>query len=179
MIDHLDTILNVIGTLLKYLAAVLLLAVAVLIATDVGLRTFFNKPIIGVAEVVANGVVIIAYLQLTYAIRIGSMLRSEFLISQLPGRARIVLEAVIAIVGVLFFALIAWASYTPLVRAFTTGEFEGHASFQVPTWPVRFVVVFCAALAVLNYAVLIYRALVRGETVGETAGKGGAAAVKG
>lgn len=179
MLNRVDTVLDVISALLKYLAAALLLGVALLIATDVGLRTFFNKPIIGVAEVVANGVVIIAYLQLTYAVRIGSMLRSEFLVSQLPFRARILLETFIACLGALFFALIAWASYTPLVRAFTSGEFEGHASFQVPTWPVRFVVVACATLAILNYIVLAYRALVRGETVGEGVEPGGPDPVRG
>jgi len=166
MLDRIDGLLDLISALLKYVAAALLLCVALLIATDVGLRTFFNKPIIGVAEVVANGVVIIAYLQLTYAVRIGSMLRSEFLVGLLPFRPRVLLEAFIGVLGALFFALIAWASYEPLVRAITTGEFEGHASFQVPTWPVRFVVVTCAVLAILNYALLTYRALVRGETVG-------------
>lgn len=179
MIDRIDGFLELISALLKYLAAALLLGVALLIATDVVLRTFFNKPIIGVAEVVANGVVIIAYLQLTYAVRIGSMLRSEFLISVLPYRPKILLETATCIMGVLFFALIAWASYTPLVRAIATGEFEGHASFQVPTWPVRFVVVSCAILAILNYLLLAYRALVRGEMVGELSISGGSAQAKG
>lgn len=178
MIDRIDGLLNTISALLKYLAAALLLSVALLIATDVGLRTFFNKPIIGVAEVVANGVVIIAYLQLTYAVRIGSMLRSEFLLNILPFRARILLETAICIMGVLFFALIAWASYTPLIRAIATGEFEGHASFQVPTWPVRFVVVFCSILAILNYLLLAFRAIVRGEVAGEHAIPVGSATVE-
>ena len=166
MIDRIDSFLEHISALLKYVAAALLLVVALLIAADVVLRTLFNYPLIGIAEIVANGVVIIAYLQLNHAVRLGSMLRSELLVSNVPFKARIILETFIFVIGVLFFALIAWTSYTPLLRAVATGEFEGHASFQVPTWPVRFVVVFCSILAIANYLLLAYRALARGELSG-------------
>lgn len=163
MFAQMDNILGAVSTSLKYVAAALLLGVAILIAVDVLMRAVVNKPIIGVAEIVANGVVIIAYLQLTYAVRIGSMLRSELLVTVLPFRAKIILETIIALLGVLFFALIAWASYTPMMRAIATGEFEGHASFQVPTWPVRVIVVVCSILAVLNYLSVAWRALAYGE----------------
>ena len=169
MFDRLALAVDRVSALLKYVAAGLLIAVALLIACDVVLRGLFDLPIIGVAEVVANGVVIIAYLQLSYAVGIGAMLRSELLVSLLRPRARILLETLVSILGVLLFGLIAWASYTPMMRAIATGEFEGHASFQVPTWPVRVVIVACSILAIVNYLLLAYRALVRGETSFEVA----------
>lgn len=163
MFDRIDALLELMSALLKYAAALLLLGVAVLIAFDVGLRVLFNWPIIGIAEIVANGIVIIAYLQLSYAVRIGAMLRSELLINFLPGRTKLMLETVVACLGVLLFALIAWASYAPMMRAISTSEFEGHASFQIPTWPVRVVIVTCSILAIANYLSVAYRALFRGE----------------
>lgn len=159
LIDMIETI----GQWLKYIAAALLIGVAVLITIDVVLRGLFNKPIIGVAEIVANGIVIIAYLQLSYTVGISAMLRSELLVSRLKSRAKMFFEACTGFLGILFFGLIAWSSYTPLLRAFRTGEFEGHASFQVPTWPLRATIVACSILAILTYASVIYRALTHRE----------------
>lgn len=71
MIEIIDRYTALANQALKYLAAALLLVVAVLIAIDVGMRFFLDRPIIGIAEIVANGIVVIAFLQLSYAIRIG------------------------------------------------------------------------------------------------------------
>lgn len=160
MIMFADRILEIMSHTLKYVAAVLLLIVAVLITLDVVLRFIFNTPIIGIAEIVANGIVVIAFLQLSYAVRIRSMLRSELLLSRLGETGRIVLESITGLLGIILFAIIAWASWEPLITAIATMEFEGHASFQVPTWPVKLAIVGGSILAGLNYLLLILRAIV-------------------
>ncbi len=164
MFATIDVIISRTSSLLKYVAAALLIGVAIVIAVDVFLRGVVSRPIIGVAEVVANGIVIIAYLQLSYTVRIGAMLRSDLLVNALPHRPRILLESCVAMLGILFFGLMAWASYEPMIRAIASGEFEGHASLQVPTWPVRTIIVVCSILAVINYLAIAYRALVYGDT---------------
>lgn len=155
----LDTLLDALSQWLKYLAAILLVLVAVLIAADVGMRFAFNAPIIGVAEIVSNGILIIAFLQLTYAVRVDGMLRSELLINRLGGRPRLVFDAVTALLGALLFALIAWASWNSMVRAIIVQEYEGHISFPIPTWPVRIAIVCCSILAAINYIVIALKSL--------------------
>jgi TRAP-type C4-dicarboxylate transport system permease small subunit len=157
----LDSVLEGISQFLKYVAAFLLVLVALLIAADVGMRFFFNAPIIGVAEIVANGILIIAFLQLTYAVRIDGMLRSELLVSKLHGRPRAVFDALTAVLGALLFVLIAWASWDSMIRAIAVQEFEGHVSFPVPTWPVRVAIVSCSILAAINYLLIAFQALIR------------------
>lgn len=142
---------------LKYVAAVLLIFVGMLITADVIARGAFNFPLIGVAEIIANGVVIIAFLQLGYTIRIGGMLRSELVDSYAPELAARALRIFGLLLGAAFFGLIALASWEPMTRAISSGEFEGHASFQVPTWPLRGVIVACSAFATLNYLLLALR----------------------
>jgi len=164
MFAQIDRSVVLINQILKYVAAFLLLVVAVLIAFDVVMRFVLNKPVIGIAEIVANGIVIIAFLQLSYAVRIGGMLRSELLLSRLGHRAKAGLEAFIALLGGLLFGLIAWASWSPMMRAISTLEFEGHASFQVPVWPVKVVIVSCAILATINYALIIARNLTKNSS---------------
>ena len=163
MIAMIDRSMTHVSQTLKYIAAALLLVVAVLITVDVCLRFLFNKPIIGIAEIVANGIVIIAFMQLSYAIRIGGMLRSELLLNTLGPKGRVVLEAFTGLLGVMLFALIAWASWDPMVRAISAHEFEGHASFQVPTWPLTTTIVICSILGALNYLMVIVKAVVLGE----------------
>lgn len=158
--NSLDAALNVVSQLLKYIAAILLVLVAGLIAVDVGMRFFFNAPIIGVAEIVANGILIIAFLQLTYAVRVDGMLRSELLVSKLSGRPKAIFEALTAILGASLFALIAWASWDSMVRAIAVQEFEGHVSFPIPTWPVRVAIVSCSILATINYLMIAIKALI-------------------
>ena len=158
-----DWFLDTTGTALKLVAAALLIAVGCLITVDVVMRAIVNRPIIGVAEIVANGVVVIAFLQLTYTIRIGAMLRSNFLLMLVGRKGRIFIETIVSALGALFFGLIAWASYPSLVQAIARGEFEGHASFQVPVWPVKAIIVACSILAVVTYALRAWRAISRGE----------------
>jgi TRAP-type C4-dicarboxylate transport system permease small subunit len=145
--------------LIKYVAAALLLGVAVLITVDVTMRYFFNHPIIGVAEIVSNGIVFIAFLQLSYSVRIRGMLRSELLLGFLGNNGRIVHETVTCLLSILLFALIVAASWNPLVRSIVNNEFIGHASFQMPTWPLRLAIVACSVLAILNYILLMLRAI--------------------
>lgn len=149
-----DATLEVLSQSLKYLAALLLVLVALLITADVVMRFIFNAPIIGVAEIVSNGILIIAFLQLSYAVRIDSMLRSELLIDRLHGRPRSAFNVVTALLGASLFILIAWASWDTMLRAIMVQEYEGHVSFPIPTWPVRVAVVFCSILAAVNYIVL-------------------------
>jgi TRAP-type C4-dicarboxylate transport system permease small subunit len=155
-----DRILEVISQTLKYLAACLLVFVAAMISLDVGMRFAFNAPIIGVAEIVANGILIVAFLQLSYAVRVDGMLRSELMIARLSGWPKLAFEVVSALLGALLFGLIAWASWDSMVRAIMVLEFEGHVSFPIPTWPVRLAIVGCSCLAVLNYLMIVAKALV-------------------
>ena len=91
------------------------------------------------------------------------MLRSELLLNALGPKGHVVLEALTGLLGILLFALIAWASWDPMMRAISAHEFEGHASFQVPTWPLKTTIVVCSILAALNYLMVAIKAFVLGE----------------
>jgi len=158
-----DRLLEALSQMLKYLAACLLVLVAGLIALDVGMRVLFNAPILGVAEIVANGILIVAFLQVSYAVRIDGMLRSELMVARLSGWPKVVFECGAALLGALLFGLIAFASWDSMVRAIVVQEFEGHVSFPIPTWPVRVAIVGCSVLAVLNYLMIVAKALLFGR----------------
>ena len=146
--------LNAIGSLL--IGAVMLLMCA-----DVLLRNLVNKPIDGVAEMVAASIVVIVFLQLPSTLRHGRMSRADLFIDpfvQRRPRAGRRLRALYSLAGVFACGLIAYASAPPLLRAWTNSEFLGiEGVFTFPTWPMRGVVVLGAVLAALQYLLLAWQ----------------------
>ncbi|SNT27742.1 TRAP transporter small permease [Tropicimonas sediminicola] len=152
-----ERLVDLVGRTLKYLAAALLLAVSLLISADVLGRAVFSHPIDGVAEIVANGIVVIAFLQVTYAVTSGAMLRSELLLTRLGPVGLRIAETVSALLGALLFYLIARASWSPMIRAIETKEFAGYSGFQMPVWPVRVVIETGSILAIAAYLLIALR----------------------
>jgi TRAP-type C4-dicarboxylate transport system permease small subunit len=134
-------------------AAVWALGLSMLIVADIFGNNVYGHAIPGVRELVITSIVMIVYLQLGYAIRSHSMLRADTLLLALPLTARRVVLAIGYILGAAFFLIIAMGTIAPAVYAWNTGEFWGEGALRVPVWPVRFMVLFGSALAVLNYFV--------------------------
>lgn len=105
----------------------------------------------GTAEVAANSIVIIVFLQVAYCIHIRGMLRADMLTSVLPVSVNKMLKLFSAILGALFFAAIVVGTFEPAIESWNVGEWEGPENFRVPVWPARFAVVIGAALAVVSY----------------------------
>lgn len=133
-------------------AATLALFLSFLVVADVVGRTLFGAPVKGTPEIVSMSIVVICFLQASYAIRSGGMLRVDTFEMLLPPRGREALLAVGSLLGVAFFGVIVYGGLDPLAHAWGSGEYEGEGALRVPTWPARFVVILGSALAVLDYA---------------------------
>jgi len=137
--------------------------VMLLMCADVLLRNLANRPIDGVAELVATSIIVIVFLQLPATLRHGRMSRADLFIDpyvQRRPRAGRGLRALFSLVGTAACALIAWASWPLLTRAWGDSEFWGvEGVFTFPTWPMRAVVVLGAALAAAQYLLLAWQDL--------------------
>lgn len=157
-VEGLDAWIVRLNGLLHYAAALWLFGLALVILADVLGRTLLNAPVQGTAEIVANSVVSIAFLQLCQAVREGRMLRVEMLDALLPERATHAISVAGCLLGALLFAAIAVASWEPMLNAWRIGEYAGYeGSLRIPTSPVRTLLVAMAALATLNYLMMAYR----------------------
>ena len=132
-------------------AATLALFLSFLVVADVVGRTVFGAPVKGTPEIVSMSIVVICFLQASYAIRSGGMLRVDTFEMLVPPRGREVLLAAGCLLGVAFFAVIVYGGLDPLAHAWSSGEYEGEGALRVPTWPARFIVIAGSALAALNY----------------------------
>jgi TRAP-type C4-dicarboxylate transport system permease small subunit len=133
-------------------AATLAFLLSFLVVADVIGRTVFSAPVKGTPEIVSMSIVVICFLQASYAIRSGGMLHVDVVPALLPVRVQHVLTALGYLLGVAFFATIVYGGFDPFLHAWRSGEYEGEGALRIPTWPARLIVVIGAALAALNYA---------------------------
>ncbi|MDF3822857.1 TRAP transporter small permease [Leptospira sp. 96542] len=149
---HLIDALNAAGS-------VLIAAVMLLMCADVLLRNLANRPIDGVAELVATSIVMIVFLQLPATLRHGRMSRADLFIDPFIDRrprAGKRLRALFSAAGIFACGVIAYASWRPLLRSWTEDEFLGvEGLFTFPIWPMRALVVLGAALAAVQYLLLV------------------------
>ncbi|MEP4380165.1 MAG: TRAP transporter small permease [Alphaproteobacteria bacterium] len=141
---------DLVSRALMTLAAFWAFGLAFYILVDVVARNL-GVQIDGTAEIAANSIVIIVFMQIAYCIHIRGMLRADMLTSVLPESATKILRLFSAILGALFFAAIVIGTFEPAIESWNVGEWEGPENFRVPVWPARFAVVIGAALAVVSY----------------------------
>jgi TRAP-type C4-dicarboxylate transport system permease small subunit len=137
------------------LGAWLVVAVGLLVASDVLGRSVLGQSVTGTVELARNTVVLIVFCQVPASILEGKMLRVVALLSRFTPPAQRLVEGVSALVAMAVFGGLVAANMTPMLSALATGEVDGVGILQMPMGPVRVVLAalwtlsFLAALAVL------------------------------
>jgi TRAP-type C4-dicarboxylate transport system permease small subunit len=145
-------------------AAMIIFLLGFLVCADVIGRLVFNSPVKGTPELVSMSIVIICFLLAGYSVHSGGMIYADVLIGIFGNRGRAFAQLLSAVLGILFFGLIVWGSYEPLLHAFASGEYEGEGSLRVPVWPARTIVLIGSALVVISYVLQGIAAAVRLKT---------------
>ena len=153
MIRYIIRFSDQLSKFLMILAAVWAMGLSVLIVADIFGNNVYGHAIPGVREIVISSIVMIVYLQLGYAIRSHSMLRSDTLLYAMPVTMRRVALAVGYALGLVLFLMILRGTISPAVYAWTSSEFWGEGALRVPVWPTRFMILIGCALAIVNYVV--------------------------
>ena len=122
-------------------ASIWIFCLMLLICADIFGRTVLNAPVQGVAEIVANSIVAIVFLQAAHALMTGRMTRTDILIGYLEEErpfAAALIRIVFHIAGVFVFAVIAQGTWPKLVDAWVEDEFFGaQGVFTAPIWPIK------------------------------------------
>ncbi len=147
-------------TALNALAALWAFTLAFVIVADVVGR-MFGYPLQGTAEIVANSIVAIVFLQFPLAIERGYFLRATLLLDRMPTVLRGLLDIAAHLLGLGLFAAIALGSWDSMLTGFRIGEFEGEGALRVPVYPVRAIIWGMSLLVVAVYGLLIIRSVMR------------------
>lgn len=141
--------LNATGTLI-------VLALVLLINSDVVSRNLFSAPFRGTYEMVQFLMVMIVFLQLPDVIRINRLTRSDgflaILADRRPGIAR-AFARLIDGASCVFMIFIAYAIWPELQRSWASSAFFGTPGiFTAPYWPIHLVILVSSILSAAIFA---------------------------
>jgi len=147
-------------SLLSVVGTVWILALMLLINTDVFGRFLFSKPVVGVPEMVSLSIVGIVFLQLAHTLRLNRFIRSDVLIGRLltaRPRAGHALQAVHHFFGAVLAVIIFYFVFPNFTEAWVEGTYVGNIGrFTVQTWPLLLVILIGAAFTGIQFLVHTY-----------------------
>ncbi len=163
LLDKTTAVFNVIGT-------ALIVALMVLIGTDVFGRTAFNTPISGVPELVSLSIVAIVFLQVPQALRSGRFTRSDALLKWVwrsKPRAALAMELIFDTIAILTLFALLYAAWPLFAKSWTNNTFVGAVGdFTAPVWPVKLIMVIGTTLLIAQFLARIFK-LVTARRKGE------------
>lgn len=155
---------------LNAVGSVLIFAIMALICADVLARNFLNQPIDGVAELVAASIVMIVFFQLASALRHGRMAQADIFIAGFTRKHPRLghgLMTLFHLAGGAMLAIVFDGTLPVYLNAIERDLFMGvEGVFTFPVWPIRLVVLCCAAVTVVQYLLLALgeaRLAIRGQ----------------
>ena len=158
----LTAVLNAVGT-------VWIVALMLLIVSDIAMRNLLNAPISGVPEMVSFSIVGIVFLQLSHALRAGGLTRSDILLDALADRwplVRRLLLALFNLTGAAILGIALWKFLPSLTAAWTFPQrnFMGSPGvFTLPRWPLYALMVVGMAATILQFLAFTWSALTEGK----------------
>ncbi len=164
-LDGLNRVYGFVAEGFNALGTAWILALMVLINADAAGRSFFQRPITGVPEIVSLSIVGIVFLQLASALRNGSLTRSDMLIGLLMRRApRVgnVLEAVFNIAGAVTLVFLlqgSWPRFLTSIERMQTVGVVGR--FVLPTWPIKLILVVGTVAMLIQFLIFAASAIAR------------------
>ncbi len=138
---------------LSGLASVWIFVIMVLVTLDIILRFVFGAPLSGVTEIVQISIVIILFMQVTHALKVGRITRSDALFTKILERFPKfgnAMGAVFSLAGFALMGAIVLQGWPKWLQALDRGYFVGNTGvFTFPEWPQRLMIVIgCAAMAI-------------------------------
>ncbi len=148
------------GKLLNALGTVWIIALMLLINTDVLGRNLFNTPLRGVAELVGLSIVGIVFLQLADTLHSGRFTRADVLLARLKQTHPVFaarLQALYHLIGAGLMGVILWAAWQPLVEAIRIRQYVGAiGDFTAPVWPVRLIMLIGLCTTLITFVLLAW-----------------------
>jgi TRAP-type C4-dicarboxylate transport system permease small subunit len=129
-------------------AVVTTFGMMLLTTADAGGRYLFNRPILAAFELTTSYLMVAAvFLALPYAYRQGANIRVTFLVDRLGRWPRLVIDHVVQLVSLLYYALLVFATFRQAYHIMATGT--TFTTLDLPQWPGHLVVAIGLCLTAL------------------------------
>ena len=141
-------------------AAVILTAMMLLVASAVTGRYVFNAPILGDLELITLMMAGLISFSLAYCAVMKGHVSVTFLVTRLPYRAQAIINVLMNIATLVFLIMIAWYSVHQAIILWNRGT--ATIIFKVPLFPFALVLAFGSAVFALVTVIQVLESLSKG-----------------
>jgi TRAP-type C4-dicarboxylate transport system permease small subunit len=141
-------IINFLSRIMNIAASSMLAAMMMLTVSDVFLRYFFRKPILGATEITESMMACLAFFALAWCATQQSHLKVDLVVSFFNERVQAVVDALTGLAGLVIVALITWRN---VVEAAAIRDLNIVSSLvKIPAFPFYYVIALgCAILCLV------------------------------
>jgi len=143
----------------NWVAGVGLVAMFGLIVADIIGIKFFKWPIPGAIEMVGFLGVVVTAFAIAYTQILRGHIQVEFFVMRLPRRAQASITALVSLLGIALFALLAWRSYDFARVLQSTGEVS--MTQGIPFYPFVHAIAFCCIPVCLVLLVEFFKSVTK------------------
>jgi len=144
---------------LNWVAGAGLVAMVSLIMADIIGIKFFKWPIPGAIEMVGFLGVVVTAFAIAYTQILRGHIQVEFFVMRLPRRAQASITALVSLLGIALFALLAWRSYDFARVLQSTGEVS--MTQGIPFYPFVYAIAFCCIPVCLVLLVEFFKSVTK------------------
>lgn len=154
----LERLLHRLSIILMVIAAIAILLMTFHITADVFMKVFLHKPIVGTLEVVTYFYMVACiFLPLAHVQSDGTPILVELFTQNLRPGAIARLDALGELLTAVYLGMFAWWGGALALRKTAIGETIDATYFELPIWPMRWVLVGSCALAALVALLQVFR----------------------
>jgi len=162
--SYISGLANKLSRMLAFVAAIGVLAMMIHVCADILSRVLTGASLPATVEMVSYYyMLLVAFLPLAWVERRGGMISVELLDFMLSPRMRRVSDLLIAALGVVIYAVMAYASWLTAVRNYETGTFVVALQTKIITWPGYFLPPAGFALAAIIVTVRLFQIITGNE----------------
>ncbi|MEH6692088.1 MAG: TRAP transporter small permease [Pseudorhizobium pelagicum] len=162
--SHISGLADKLSRMLAFVAAIGVLAMMIHVCADILSRVLTGASLPATVEMVSYYyMLLVAFLPLAWVERRGGMISVELLDFMLSPRMRRVSDLLIAALGVVIYAVMAYASWLTAVRNYETGTFVVALQTKIITWPGYFLPPAGFALAAIIVTVRLLQIITGNE----------------
>ena len=146
-------LINSLSRIMNMFAGVVLAAMMLLTVSDVFLRYFFRRPIIGATEITESMMACIAFFALAWCAAQRSHLKVDLVISIFSPRVQALFDTLTGLAGLIMVVLITWRNF---IEAVAIRQLNIVSSLvKIPAFPFYYVIALGCAVLCLVMAVQV------------------------
>jgi len=154
-----NRILEIVSRGLVGLAELSVVAMLLLIVTDVVVRAVFNFAVPGIDTIVASYLMVaVSFMPLALLHMLDENIAVDFLRNMVPNAAKDLFDVIAHLLAIVYYGLGAWIFYDVAAESFRIREYVT-GTWDVPIWPARILMPIGLLVGALAAVAMLIRAL--------------------